>query len=1079
MAIFRRSCTLAVVTSLACSPALLTLPVTGWAQIEEVIVTTRKREESLQEVPIAVVAIGAAEIDRKAISSLQDITKNLSSVEFDEGTSSSDTRITIRGLSPTRGRQNVAVLVDGIDVSTESIASSGGGALLNTRLVDIERIEVVKGPQMALYGRSAFAGAIQYVTKDPSDEFEATIAADGNGEDQYTTTLGLSGPVLGDKLGLRFNAAFWDEPGYYDNTITGNSLGDDKGFGLALTAKSQLTDSFSLKFRAEYQDQKTGPAPTAFMKFNTEVPVPTSTTTPYTDAASGIVHPPLFRCFNKLTSKTWNDTLTGRNDRLYAPGYTPTGPESLQPNPVLYSSPYCETGVAGFSGAPGNFNKSDIAISPNPWTNDDYDGLDRKLLRLSMVANWDLEKGTLTSRTGYIHEDASEIADNGKFAVSPNASTISPPTGSPYLDTNPAYLDANPNSFTVDTDKTTSQLSQELQYRTNFDGPAQITVGALYWHEDVENDTYSTTLQASGSHCAWSSITGQSFEQLGLFDARPDMTGTSCYGYSERAIAPLALGGFNYTDGTTYNGINGYIQDAVTPADRDTSHRSLFGMVEYELTSSVKGIFEGRYNVESVDVKGPVFLDPNASGGPGSWVPCGIFFRPCDNDYLFGQYGPFYSQSNFIAANNGQQYDANGNYTISSTAAVSAGTGYDIWAPDYLFTSGPLKGTAYRDAIPATCLADPAVQQRLATFDAGGGDPFDMFNPSCVGTISRNDSWFSPKVTLAWQVNDDLNVYGSWSRAEKPGGFSTLGIGSSGLNRELLEYEPEKLVVWEVGAKSQWLDRTLLLNTAFFYQDFTDKQTLVSVLNNIGDRLVNKLENVDGAEVYGLELEATWAPETMFLSGNWQFNGSYTWLDAKYVGAGVENTSFTFIAAAGNCTMKELGPQTTVCQVSLDGKKLEDAPKGKFTGSIGYTLPLGEDLSFFTETDFMWVAKRYIEATNENWVESDTNVDLRLGVRGRNWEVMGYVNNVFDDDTVTSVLGGPSLSCCFILGSAIDISGREPPSDDPGGDPSDGDQAPNEPGKTVTVELPQFRAAFAPDPRVVGIRARYRFGGSD
>ena len=60
----------------------------------------------------------------------------------------------------------------------------------------------------------------------------------------------------------------------------------------------------------------------------------------------------------------------------------------------------------------------------------------------------------------------------------------------------------------------------------------------------------------------------------------------------------------------------------------------------------------------------------------------------------------------------------------------------------------------------------------------------------------------------------------------------------------------------------------------------------------------------------------------------------------------------------------------------------------------------------------MWVAKRYIEATNENWVESDTNVDLRLGLRGGNWEVMGYVTNVFDDDTVASVLGGPSLSCC-------------------------------------------------------------------
>jgi outer membrane receptor protein involved in Fe transport len=1059
MITFRRSCTLAVIASLIGSPTLFMLPATGWAQVEEIFVTTRKREESLQEVPIAVNAIDAAEIDRKAISSIGDITKGLSSVEFDEGASKSDTRITIRGLSPTRGRQNVAVLVDGIDVSTEAISSSGGGVLLNTRLVDIERIEVVKGPQMALYGRSAFAGAIQYITKDPSDEFEASVSGDANGDDQYSTTLGVSGPVFGDKLGLRFNAAVWDEPGFYDNTITGDSLGDDEGYGLALTAKSQLTDSFSLKFRAEYQDQQTGPAATAFLKFNTETRVPASSSSTFIDPNSGIEHPALFRCFEKISNQTWNAALVARNARLYAPGYTPTGPVSNLPH-VLYSSPYCETAVASFIGAPGKFDKSNIAVSPDPQTNQDYEGIDRQLLRLSAIGEWELEKGVLTLRSGYIHEDAEESADNGKFAFSPEPGSISPLTGA-------AYLDGNPNAFTVDTDKTTTQFSQELMYRTNFDGPAQLTLGALYWNEKVDNDTYSMTLQASGSHCAWNSVNGLPFDIVAA--------GDGCFGYAERAVAPLARGGFNFSSGEPFDGISQYVQDAVSPADRDTDHRSLFGMLEYELTTSLKASFEGRYSVETVDVTGPVFLDPDASGGPGSWVPCGIFWRPCTDDYLFGPSGPFYSLANFQDATNGQR-----------KGDGSTGTGYDIWAPDYIYTSGNRKNTPYRDTIPAVCLADPAVQQRLATFDAGGGDPFDMFNPFCVGTISRDDSWFSPKLTLSWQVNDDLNTYASWSRAEKPGGFSTLGIGSSGLNRELLEYEPEKLVVWEIGAKSQWLDRTLVLNTSFFYQDFTDKQTLVSVLNSAGDRLVNKLENVDGAEVYGLELEATWAPEAVFLGGNWQFNGAYTWLDAEYVGAEVENTSFTFIAAAGNCQMKELGPQTTVCLVSLDGKKLEDAPEGKFTGSIAYSLPLAEDLNFFAETDFMWVAKRYIEATNENWVESDTNVDLRLGLRGENWEVMGYVSNVFDDDTVTSVLGGPSLSCCFILGSGVDVSGnegnnetREPPSNDPGGDPSDGDQAPYEPGKTVTVELPQFRAAFAPDPRVIGIRARYRFGGSD
>ena len=125
-------------------------------------------------------------------------------------------------------------------------------------------------------------------------------------------------------------------------------------------------------------------------------------------------------------------------------------------------------------------------------------------------------------------------------------------------------------------------------------------------------------------------------------------------------------------------------------------------------------------------------------------------------------------------------------------------------------------------------------------------------------------------------------------------------------------------------------------------------------------------------------------------------------------------------------------------------------------------------MDFFVETDFLWVDKRYIEATNESWVESDTNVDLRIGLRSDNWDVTGYVSNVFDDDTIANVLGGPSLSCCFILGSGIDLAGAGTAGERPGT---------TEPGKTVIVELPQFRAAFAPDPRVIGIRARYRFGG--
>ncbi len=1043
MASFRIGLSLSVTAAVALSPLPLLLPATGWAQVEEIIVSARKREENLQDVPIAINVLTAEELERKSINSIADITKSLSSVAFDEGASRSDTRITIRGLSPTRGRQNVAILVDGIDVSTEAISNSGGGSLLNTRLVDIERIDVLKGPQLALYGRSAFAGAIQYITKDPSDVFEATVNADANVEDQYNASVSLSGPVLGDKLGLRFNAAWWDEQGYYDNALTGNNLGDDTGYGLGLTAKSQVTDTFTLKFRGEYQDQQVGPSPTAFLKFNAETALPASTASPVTDPVSGTQYPPLFRCFEKIASKTWNPSLVDRNNRLYDPNYTPTGPNPALPN-ALFSSPYCETAVASFLGAPKNFNEGDVAVATNPFTDDDYDGVDRQLLRFSLVAEWDVGSGTLSSHTGYIHEDSKEDADNGKFGFAPAPGSISPLTGA-------SYTDGGVNAFILDTDKLTTQFSQEIMFRTNYDGPLQATIGGLYWQEDVGNASNSLTVQGSGSHCAWASATGITFDDLGFVEP-----GTGCYGYSERAVAPLIRGGFNFGDGTPYNGIGQYKESS--PADRNTDHRSYFGMLEYEVSSSVKAIFEGRYSVETVDVVGPVFLKPTASGGPGSWNPCGFFFRPCTDSWMFGAPNSFSTAANPFGG------------PLYSQAAFE--NWYDSYNPNAFIDDDLPELGLLRDLIPSQCQNDQSVIDRLANVDAGNEDPFDLFNPYCNGTISRNDRWFSPKLTVDWRVNDDLNTYASWAIAEKPGGFSTLSIGSSGLNRELLEYEPEKLNVWEVGAKSQWLDQTLVVNTAAFFQDFTDKQTLVTVLNAAGDRLVNKLENIDGAQVLGLEMDVSWAPMTPFLGGSWQLTGGYTYLDAEYVDAPSENTSATFIAGVGNCVPKvvtgESGSPSVVCVVSLDGKRLEDAPAGKFVGTIGYELPLADDLTFFAETDLLWVGKRYIEATNENWVEPDTNVDFIAGLRTKRWELLGYVSNVFDDDSIASAAGGPSLSCCFTLGSGIDLSNQQPPAANP---------ATGEPGKTVTVELPQFRYAFAPDPRVIGIRTKYKFGG--
>ena len=178
----------------------------AFADLEEIVVTARKREESLQEIPLTVTAFDSAAIERNRIQDIIDVAKYTPGLTFDEGFVPQDSRPQIRGLPSDRGKPPVGILIDGIDVSSLSMLSGGGGMLANLRLLDIERIEVVKGPQSALYGRTAFGGAINYISKKPGDNHERKLSADVGDYGQFEIKGSVSGPV-NDKVSLGINAA--------------------------------------------------------------------------------------------------------------------------------------------------------------------------------------------------------------------------------------------------------------------------------------------------------------------------------------------------------------------------------------------------------------------------------------------------------------------------------------------------------------------------------------------------------------------------------------------------------------------------------------------------------------------------------------------------------------------------------------------------------------------------------------------------------------------------------------------------------------------------------------------------------
>ncbi len=224
----------------------------GILALEEIVVTSRKREENLQSVPDSVTAFDAVAIENAGIDDVQDFIDLTPNISMRETFRAGVTFITIRGI--TTGQQGwapVTYTVDGVQASSLDAINQGA-------LTDIERIEVLKGPQGALYGAGAIAGAINVVTKKPTNELEGSVKASfGNGND-IKLSGAISGPLVEDKVLFRIGAYYRNTDGLIDSTD-----GVDLDFEEHITVKGRLIftlDDLTIDLRASYTDSEGGAA---------------------------------------------------------------------------------------------------------------------------------------------------------------------------------------------------------------------------------------------------------------------------------------------------------------------------------------------------------------------------------------------------------------------------------------------------------------------------------------------------------------------------------------------------------------------------------------------------------------------------------------------------------------------------------------------------------------------------------------------------------------------------------------------------------------------------------------------------
>ncbi|MBM3516206.1 MAG: hypothetical protein FJX59_21185, partial [Alphaproteobacteria bacterium] len=233
--------------------------------IEEIVVTARQRSESLQEIPLAIAAFSAADIQKAGFTNLGDIALQSSGIQFNPNMSGAapgrfNSVIRIRGvnvLSPLPHLQATSLFVDGV-------YSLGGAQVLP--ITDLERVEIIKGPQSAFFGRNTFAGAINYITKNPQlDEYEGRIDFNGATYNSYETNVQHTGPIVQDKLGYLVNVRLYNKGAQWTAT-DGGKLGKQVSESASLALYAEPVDSFTLKLRAFYQEDDDGPPAEGFLR---------------------------------------------------------------------------------------------------------------------------------------------------------------------------------------------------------------------------------------------------------------------------------------------------------------------------------------------------------------------------------------------------------------------------------------------------------------------------------------------------------------------------------------------------------------------------------------------------------------------------------------------------------------------------------------------------------------------------------------------------------------------------------------------------------------------------------------------
>jgi iron complex outermembrane recepter protein len=222
-----------------------TAPAAPPVRLEEVIVTAQKRSEKLSHVPISITVLGKAQMDKQGVRDVKDVARLVPGLHLQTSNELGDTNISIRGIESNTGAETTGVYIDETPVQArqEIVASNP-----YPKVFDLDRVEVLRGPQGTLFGAGSEGGTVRFITPEPSLQqytgyFRSELGFTDGGDPSYELGGAVGGPIVTDRLGFRISLWNRVDGGYIDrvNPVTGETVTPNANNANSTVGRAALT----------------------------------------------------------------------------------------------------------------------------------------------------------------------------------------------------------------------------------------------------------------------------------------------------------------------------------------------------------------------------------------------------------------------------------------------------------------------------------------------------------------------------------------------------------------------------------------------------------------------------------------------------------------------------------------------------------------------------------------------------------------------------------------------------------------------------------------------------------------------